>query len=73
MTLVSRAYCIDISENFDLSQLKSTWLNLEAKNNGLSFFHSWEWIETWLNIYKPDVLLVSAKQKGKTVALGLFG
>lgn len=73
MTLVSKTYCIDISENLDLSQLKSTWLNLEAKNNGLSFFHSWEWLETWLHIYKPEVLLVSAKHDGKTVALGLFG
>ena len=73
MTLVSKTYCIDISKNLDLNRLKATWLNLEAKNNGLSFFHSWEWIETWLHIYKPEVLLVSAKHEGKTVALGLFG
>lgn len=73
MTLVSKTYCIDISENPDLNQLKSTWQNLEVKNNELSFFHSWEWLETWLNIYKPEVLLVSAKHDGKTVALGLFG
>ena len=73
MTLVSSAYCIDIRENFDLNQLKSTWLSLEAKNNGLSFFHSWEWIETWLHIYNPEPLLVTAKHEGETVALGLFG
>jgi CelD/BcsL family acetyltransferase involved in cellulose biosynthesis len=73
MTLVSKTYCIDISKNPDLSQLKSTWLNLEAKNNQLSFFHSWQWLETWLHTYNPEVLLVSAKYEGKTVALGLFG
>ena len=50
MTLASKTYCIDISENLDLVQLKSTWLDLEAKNNGLSFFHSWEWLETWQNM-----------------------
>lgn len=72
MTFVSKTYCIDISENPDISQLKSTWQNLEVENNELSFFHSWEWLETWLNIYKPEVLLVSAKHDGKTVALGLF-
>jgi hypothetical protein len=73
MTSVSKTYCIDISENLDLSQLKSTWQTLEVKVNELSFFHSWEWLETWLNIYKPEVLLVSAEHDGKTVALGLFG
>ena len=73
MTLVSKTYGIDISPLSDLTQLKSTWLKLEAKNNGLSFFHSWEWIETWLHTYNPEVLLVSAQYEGKTVALGLFG
>lgn len=73
MPLVSKTYCIDISNNPDLSQLKPTWLSLEAKNNGLSFFHSWQWLETWLHIYQPEVLLVSAKHEGETVALGLFG
>jgi len=66
-------YCIDISKNLDLDWLKSTWQNLEAKNNALSFFHSWEWLETWLHVYEPDVLLVSAKFEGETVAIGLFG
>lgn len=73
MTFVSNTYSIDISKNFDLSELESTWKNLEAKNKGLSFFQSWQWIETWLHVYKPEALLVSAKYKGETVALGLFG
>jgi len=73
MTLVSTAYSIDISENPDLSKLKYEWQDLEAKGNGLSFFHSWEWQENWLQTYEPDVLLVSAKHEGETVALGLFG
>jgi hypothetical protein len=73
MTLASKTYCIDISQDPDLEKLKSTWLNLIVENDSLSCFHSWEWLETWLHIYKPDVLLVSAKHEGKTVALGLFG
>ena len=73
MTLVSKTYCIDISHDLDLTQLKSTWLKLIAENENLSFFHSWEWLETWLHVYKPDVVLVSAKYEGETVALGIFG
>mgnify|MGYP001812236518 FL=1 len=73
MTLVSNPYRIEISENFDLNQLKCTWLALEVENNELSFFHSWEWLETWLEVYQPQVLLVTAKHLGNTVALGLFG
>jgi len=73
MTFVNKTYCIDICQNPDLSQLESTWKNLVVSNSGLSFYHSWAWIETWLHIYKPEVLLVSAKYAGTTVALGLFG
>ena len=73
MTLASKTYCIDISNKLDHEQLKSTWRNLESNNNELSFFHSWAWIETWLHIYKPKTLLVSAKYEGETVAIGLFG
>lgn len=73
MTLASKTYCIDISNELDYDQLKSAWCDLEANDSQSSFFHSWAWIETWLHIYKPNVLLVSAKYKEGTVALGLFG
>jgi CelD/BcsL family acetyltransferase involved in cellulose biosynthesis len=73
MTLVNKTYCIDIRKNIDLDLLKPTWLNLEAKNDELSFFHSWEWLETWFHTFKPEALLVSAKYEGEIVALGLFG
>lgn len=73
MTSVSKTYCIDISEQPDLGRLKTAWHELEDDNNELSFFHSWPWLETWLQVYKPRVLLVSAKYDGRTVALGLFG
>ena len=73
MTLPSKSYCIDISNKLDHDQIKSAWRNLEANNNEISFFHSWAWLETWLHIYQPNALLVSAKHKGEIVAIGLFG
>ncbi len=73
MSLANNTYRIEINEKPDLCELKPIWLELEAKNNKLSFFHSWQWLETWLHIYAPKVLLVSAKYGEKTVALGLFG
>lgn len=73
MASINCKYSVEIKEDFDLGQVKSTWLNLAASNNELSFFHSWEWLETWLLVYKPELLVVSAKHGGITVALGLFG
>jgi len=73
MPLVNSTYRIDIDEKPDPHELKSIWLELEAKNNKLSFFHSWQWLETWLHIYTPNILLISAKYGEETVALGLFG
>lgn len=73
MTSASNTYSIDIREDVDLSQIKSEWQKLVTVNNQLSFFHSWEWLETWLHVYKPELLVVSAEHGGETVALGLFG
>jgi len=68
----SNAYSIDTCINPDLNRLKSSWQELETRNNGLSFFHSWAWIQTWIQVYQPEILLVSAKDASQTVALGLF-
>jgi len=73
MTSTNKTYCVDINDAPDLDELKANWINLEIKNNDLSFFHSWQWLEAWLDTYHPDILLVSAKHEGETVALGLFG
>ena len=73
MIAVNKTYSVDINKNFDLGKLKSTWQALENKNKETSFFHSWAWLETWLQIYSPELLLVSAEYEGETVALGLFG
>ena len=73
MNLDRKGYSIVISDNVELSQLKSTWIGLELQNHESSFFHSWNWVDTWLRVYKPEVLLVSAEIEGTTVAIGLFG
>jgi len=73
MTSANKTYCVDINHAPGLEELKANWINLETKNNVLSFFHSWQWLEAWLDAYHPDILLVSAKYEGETVALGLLG
>ena len=66
-------YHVEISDSLNLAQLKSSWLSLEAMNDELSCFHSWQWVYCWFSTYKPDALLASVKYEGQTVALGIFG
>jgi len=66
-------YVVQISNTVDVEALESKWKNLINSIDTLTFFHSWEWISTWLSLYQPDILLVSVSQQGETVALGLFG
>jgi len=73
MIIEHNKYHVEISDSFDLAQLKSSWQVLEDMNDELSFFHSWQWLECWISVYKPDALLTSVKYEGETVALGIFG
>lgn len=56
----------------DVPALGRDWLALEQKNN-LSFFLSWHWIGTWLDVFKPAVFVVRAeRQDGTLCGLGLL-
>jgi CelD/BcsL family acetyltransferase involved in cellulose biosynthesis len=66
-------YIVQTSNTVDVAALESKWKNLTKDIDTLTFFHSWEWISTWLELYQPDILLASVSLQGETVALGLFG
>lgn len=64
-------YVIDISYKYDFKQLKQQWLSLQEKQD-LPFFMTWSWISCWIQTYNPSPIIVSAKYRGKTVAIGIF-
>ena len=56
----------------DVPALGRDWLALEQKNT-VSFFLSWHWIGTWLDVFKPAVFVVRAeRQDGTLCGLGLI-
>ena len=73
MIIEHNKYHVEISDSFNLARLQSSWQPLEEMNDELSFFHSWQWLNCWFNIYKPDALLATVKYEGETIALGIFG
>jgi CelD/BcsL family acetyltransferase involved in cellulose biosynthesis len=56
----------------DVPALSRDWQTLE-KIAEVSFFLSWHWIGTWLDVFKPAVFVVRAeRQDGTLVGLGLM-
>ncbi len=51
--------------------LKETWCELEQQANP-SFFLSWLWIGTWLEIFVDDFVIIEARKQNRTVGLGIF-
>lgn len=64
-------YIIKIENQVNLDKLKKNWQYLQG-NKPVPFFLDWLWISTWLETYKPPVIVVSATYYNKIVALGLF-
>ncbi|GAA6204820.1 GNAT family N-acetyltransferase [Thalassotalea sp. SU-HH00458] len=57
----------------DFLSLKKTWMKIEKRAKP-SFFLSWKWIGSWLNIISKNktVILVTAQQNNTIVGLGIF-
>ncbi|MCF4007812.1 GNAT family N-acetyltransferase [Rheinheimera sp. UJ63] len=56
----------------DITALARDWQLLERKAQ-TSFFLSWNWIGTWLEIFRPSVIVVKAvRQNGSLCGLGLI-
>ncbi len=64
-------YQVDISFNHDLALLESQWENIQQSEN-VTFFLSWAWVSNWIETYSPRLIVITAKQRNKAVAIGLF-
>ena len=62
---------ITVSQSTELPDLAASWMELEARADG-GFFLSWRWIGSWLRATGVKPLLVTAKEDGRIVALGLL-
>jgi len=61
---------ITVSQSYELPDLAVRWMELESRADG-GFFLSWRWIGSWLRTTGANPLLVTAKQEGRVIALGL--
>ncbi|NOZ37528.1 MAG: hypothetical protein GXP11_05575, partial [Gammaproteobacteria bacterium] len=64
-------YEIEISHGYRFEELQELWLSIQLDQN-IPFFLTWSWISCWIKTYDPELVVVSAKQHNKTVAIGLF-
>lgn len=55
----------------DTDQLAEQWQALE-NNADCSFFQSWLWIGTWLQVYNPQVDVLKVSHQGDVIALALI-
>jgi len=62
---------IEIAHGYDVAELREQWLLLQG-GQSLPFFLTWSWVSCWLETYNPDLVVISAKLKSQTVAIGLF-
>jgi len=62
---------ITVSQPTELADLAASWMELEGRADG-GFFLSWRWIGSWLHATGAKPLLVTAKEDGRIVALGLL-
>lgn len=64
-------YEIEISHGYEIEKLQAEWLSIQLDQT-IPFFLTWSWIFCWIKTYEPEIVVVSAKLHGKTVAIGLF-
>ena len=62
---------VEISHSYDLEKLQQQWLVIQ-EGQSLPFFLTWSWISCWLETYRPDLVIISARYKNQVVAIGLF-
>jgi CelD/BcsL family acetyltransferase involved in cellulose biosynthesis len=62
---------VGISRFVSIAQLEPLWSELEARAEP-SFFLSWIWIRTWLEVSEANPWVVTACAGGRVVGLGLF-
>ena len=64
-------YTIEISEEYEISQLKDDWNQIEQIEE-VPFFLSWPWVSCWLEIYQPKLIIIKARAEDQLVAIGLL-
>ena len=62
---------VEISHGYSTEELRQQWLLIQ-EGQDVPFFLTWSWISSWLEMYHPDLTVISARYKEKTVAIGLF-
>lgn len=62
---------VGVSRLVSISELEPLWSDLEARADP-SFFLSWDWIRTWLEVSAARPLVVVARAGRGVVGLGLF-
>lgn len=62
---------VGIQRFASIPQLEPVWSELEARSNP-SFFLSWIWIRTWLEVSNARPWVAVARAGGRVVGLGLF-
>lgn len=62
---------VEISYSYKIEELRQKWLLIQ-EGQDLPFFLTWSWISCWLETYRPELVIISAKCENRTVAIGLF-
>ena len=62
---------VEISHSYNIDELQQQWLFIQ-QGQSLPFFLTWSWISCWLDVYSPNLVIISARHKNQIVALGLF-
>ena len=62
---------VEISHSYNIEDLQQQWLFIQEGQN-LPFFLTWSWISCWLDVYSPNLVIISARYKNQIVAIGLF-
>lgn len=72
-TFTSKDYDIKFSPLTEHKELQDSWKLLEQQSN-TSFFLSWDWISTWLNLHPSpkSLFLLTISHKNQLVCIGIF-
>lgn len=62
---------VEISHSYNIEELQRQWLFIQ-EGQSIPFFLTWKWISCWLETYSPDIIVITARYKNQTVAIGLF-